>query len=296
MVDKILRLGLMKRGFAVLDQLPRSTILALSLSLVLGTGLIEGRIAPGLSFLVFYLLPITLATWFMGLRPGLAIALLSGIVTAAAQILLQPNVQMSQIISSGWNAVALLAVGGIVADLLHRVKVTDAIGQELSRIDAATGAINRRFFLELLEAEFNRAERYKFALTLAYIDLTNFNQLNEQLGHQAGDELLYQFIEQLSQALRANDVVARLEGNEFALLLPQTNDMQAQQVFTRLHPQMKEVLEAESLHLEYSIGVATFLEMPDTFEELTAETEQLLKTVKTSGKNRLEYQIFPQDL
>jgi diguanylate cyclase (GGDEF)-like protein len=284
---------LMKRGFAVLDQLPRSTILALSLSLVLGTGLIEGRIAPGLSFLVFYLLPITLATWFMGLRLGLAIALLSSVVTVAAQILLQPNVQMPQIVSSSWNAVALLAVGGIVADLLHRVKVTDAIGQELSRIDAATGAINRRFFLELLEAEFHRAERYKFALTLAYIDLTNFNQLNEQLGHQAGDELLYQFIEQLSQALRANDVVARLDGNEFALLLPQTNDIQAQQVFTRLHPQMKEVLEAESLHLEYSIGVATFLEMPDTFEELTAETEQLLKTIKTSGKNRLEYQIFP---
>ncbi len=293
MVDKILRFGLMKRGFAVLDQLPRSTILALSLSLVLGTGLIEGRIAPGLSCLVFYLLPITLTTWFMGLRPGLAIALLSSVVTAAAQILLQPNVQMPQILSSGWNAVALLAVGGIVADLLHRVKVTDAIGQELSRIDAATGAINRRFFLELLEAEFNRAERYKFALTLAYIDLTNFNQLNEQLGHQAGDELLYQFIEQLSQALRANDVVARLDGNEFALLLPQTNDIQAQQVFTRLHPQMKEVLETESLHLEYSIGVATFLEMPDTFEELTAETEKLLKTIKTSGKNRLEYQIFP---
>jgi diguanylate cyclase (GGDEF)-like protein len=295
MVDKILRLGLMKQGLAALDRLPRSTILALSLSLVVGTGLIEGRIAPGLSLLVLYLLPITLTTWFMGLRPGLAIALLSGVVTAAAQILLQPDAPMSQILSSGWNAVVLLAVGGIVVDLLHRVKVADAIGQELSRIDAATGAINRRFFLELLEAEFNRAERYKFALTLAYIDLTNFNQLKEQLGHQAGDELLYQFIEQLSQALRANDVVARLDGNEFALLLPQTNDIQAQQVFTRLQPQMKEVLNAESVHLEYSVGVATFLEMPDTFEELTAETEQLLKTVKTGGKNSLEYQIFPEN-
>jgi diguanylate cyclase (GGDEF)-like protein len=295
MVDKILRLGFMKQGFALLDGLPKSAILALSLSLVLGTGLIEGRIAPGLSLLVVYLLPIAFATWFMGLRPGLAIALLSGAVTAAAQILLQPNVQMPQIIASSWNAIVLVAVGGIVVDLLHRVKVADAIGQELSRIDAATGAINRRFFLELLEAEFNRAERYKFALTLAYIDLTNFDRLNEQLGHQAGDELLYQFIEQLSQALRSNDVVARLDGNEFALLLPQTNDVQAQQVFTRLHPQMKEVLKAESMHLEYSIGVATFLEMPDTFEELAAETEQLLKTVKSSGKNSLKYQIFPED-
>jgi diguanylate cyclase (GGDEF)-like protein len=295
MVDKILRLGFMKQGFALLDGLPKSAVLALSLSLVLGTGLIEGRIAPGLSLLVVYLLPIAFATWFMGLRPGLAISLLSGAVTAAAQILLQPNVQMPQIIASSWNAIVLVAVGGIVVDLLHRVKVADAIGQELSRIDAATGAINRRFFLELLEAEFNRAERYKFALTLAYIDLTNFDRLNEQLGHQAGDELLYQFIEQLSQALRSNDVVARLDGNEFALLLPQTNDVQAQQVFTRLHPQMKEVLKAESMHLEYSIGVATFLEMPDTFEELAAETEQLLKTVKSSGKNSLKYQIFPED-
>ncbi|NJM77266.1 MAG: GGDEF domain-containing protein [Acaryochloridaceae cyanobacterium RU_4_10] len=295
MVDKILRLGFMKQGFALLDGLPKSAVLALSLSLVLGTGLIEGRIAPGLSLLVVYLLPIAFATWFMGLRPGLAIALLSGAVTAAAQILLQPNVQMPQIIASSWNAIVLVAVGGIVVDLLHRVKVADAIGQELSRIDAATGAINRRFFLELLEAEFNRAERYKFALTLAYIDLTNFDLLNEQLGHQAGDELLYQFIEQLSQALRSNDVVARLDGNEFALLLPQTNDVQAQQVFTRLHPQMKEVLKVKSMHLEYSIGVATFLEMPDTFEELAAETEQLLKTVKSSGKNSLKYQIFPED-
>jgi diguanylate cyclase (GGDEF)-like protein len=290
MVAKLLRIGIIQRGYAALDQWPRSAVLGLSLALVFGLGLVEYCLGNDLSFLAFYLFPIVITTWFVGLSAGVAIALLSSIITVVAQ--LQSNADPAAMVPLAWNAVILGGVGGVVADLLHRVKVADAIGHELSRIDAATGAINRRFFLELLEAEFHRAERYHFPLTLAYINLNNLNQINEKLGHQSSDELLYHFVEQLSQTLRANDVVARLGGNEFALLLPQTNDTQAQKAFERLQPHLKATLEADPVPLEYSVGVTTFLGMPETLEELTEKTDQFLKRMKGIGKNRLEYQVI----
>ncbi len=289
MISEILQLKVVESLLAALGRLPAVLMLGLSFLLTLGLGAIHyWALPPSLSLTAFYLLPIALVTWFIGARPGQGFAFLSAALTY--EILFQRHVSLLNV---AWEAGMVWAVGAIVVELLHGVKLSSEVGKQLSRIDSATGAVNRRFFTELLEAEFHRAERYRFALTVAYIDLDNFKQLNERLGRQAGDELLFRFVEQLSEALRANDVVARLGGDEFALLLPQTNDVQAQQVFTRLQPQMKDALEAETIPIQYSIAVVTFLEMPEMAEDLTEQAETLLQSIKASGKNRLEYQVLP---
>jgi diguanylate cyclase (GGDEF)-like protein len=289
MISEILQLKVVKSLLVALGRLPSVLMLGFSFFLILGLGAIHYWVLPpNFSLTVFYLLPIAIATWFVGARPGQVFAFMSAALTYG--ILLQRN---TPLMNAAWETGTVWAIGAIVVELLHGVKLSTEVGKQLSRIDSATGAVNRRFFTELLEAEFHRAERYRFALTVAYIDLDNFKQLNERLGRQAGDELLYRFVEELSEALRANDVVARLGGDEFALLLPQTNDIQAQQVFTRLQPQMKNALEAETIPIQYSIAVVTFLEMPETAEELTEQAETLLQSIKSSGKNRLEYQVLP---
>jgi diguanylate cyclase (GGDEF)-like protein len=289
MISEILQLKVVTSLLVALGRLPSVLMLGVSLLLMLGLGAIHyWGLPPSLSFTVFYLLPIAIATWFVGARPGQMLAFLSATLTYG--ILLQQN---TLLLNAAWETGMVWAIGAIVVELLHGVKLSTEVGKQLSRIDSATGAVNRRFFIELLEAEFHRAERYRFAITVAYIDLDNFKQLNERLGRQASDELMYRFVEELSEALRANDVVARLGGDEFALLLPQTNDVQAQQVFTRLQPQMKDALEAETIPIQYSIAVVTFLEMPDTAEELAEQAETLLQSIKSSGKNRLEYQVLP---
>jgi diguanylate cyclase (GGDEF)-like protein len=289
MISDILQLKPIQSLLAALGRLPGVLMLGLSFVWVLLLGAIQyWGIPSSFSLTLLYLLPIAIATWFVGARPGQILVFLSAAIIYG--ILFQRNVPLPNV---AWDAGTMWIVGTIAVELLHGVKMTTEVGKQLSRIDSETGAVNRRFFMELVEAEFHRAERYRFALTLAYIDLDNFKQLNERLGRQSGDELLYRFVEQLSEALRANDVVARLGGDEFALLLPQTDREQAQQVFTRLQPQMKDALEAETIPLEYSIAVVTFLEMPETVEDLTEQAEKLLQSIKAKGKNRLEYQVLP---
>jgi diguanylate cyclase (GGDEF)-like protein len=288
MIGELLQLKASQRLLSAIGRVPAVIVLGLSVALVSILGFLYYWVAnPSLSWMVFYIFPIASATWFVGVRPGVLMVFLSAVATYFAL-----SLQSAPLLDVLWNTGAMVAIGAIGVELLYSVKMSQEVGKQLSRIDSATGAINARFFMELLEAEFHRAERYRFALTVAYIDLNDFEQLNVRLGQQAGDELLYQFVVQLSEALRANDVVARLRVDEFALLLPQTNDLQAQQVFARLQPQMKDALEAEAIPIEYSVAVVTFLEMPDTVEEVTEQAENLLQSLKASG-NRLEYQVLP---
>jgi diguanylate cyclase (GGDEF)-like protein len=284
-----LQFGLIRAVISVLNTLPKAAVMGISLVLILMLGLIDASLPVPASLLIFYLIPVVIATWFVGVRPGFLSALLSAITIFYGQF--TPSQQLTL---SLWNGGMAGLAGCVVADLIHRIKISSEIERQLSRTDASTGAINRRFFMELLETEFNRAERYRFPLTLVYIELDNFADLSQRLGYQKGDELLYQFVEQLSETLRANDVVARLSNDEFAMILPQTNDTQAQQVFARILPELKTVLEAEDSPIECIFGVTTFLEMPEDYITVNDEAAKLLKKIKASGQSRLAFQVKPE--
>lgn len=261
--------------------------MGISLALILAIGAVNYSLSVQASLLVFYLIPVAISTWFVGVRPGFLAAGLSAIAVVFGQwIPLQPELSL-------WNGTVAGLVGYGVAILIHRIKISSEIERQLSRTDAATGAINRRFFMELLEAEFNRAQRYRFPLTLVYIDLDNFDEINQRLGYQKGDELLYQFVEDLSETLRSNDVVVRLSNSEFAIILPQTDDDQAKQVFTRILPELKTALASEDVPIECIFGVTTFLEMPEDFATINDEAAKLLKKIKASGQSRLTFQVQP---
>jgi diguanylate cyclase (GGDEF)-like protein len=281
----ILQFGWLKAVMSVLNTLPKAAVMGISIILILAIGTIGTLISAPASLLIFYLIPVVLSTWFVGVRPGFVAAGLSAIAIAYGQWI------PSQLALSLWNGGVAGLVGCVVADLIHRIKISTEIERQLSRTDASTGAINRRFFMELLEAEFNRAERYRFPMTLVYMELDNLAEINQRLGYQKGDELLYQFVEQLSEALRANDVVARLSDDEFAMILPQTNDSQAQQVFTRILPELKMALEAEDVPIECIFGVMTFLEMPENFTVLNDEAAKFLKKTKADGQSRLAFEV-----
>jgi diguanylate cyclase (GGDEF)-like protein len=261
--------------------------MGISIALILAIGIVNYSLSAQASLLIFYLVPVAIATWFVGVRPGFLAAGLSAAAIVCGQWSpLQPELSL-------WNGLVAGLVGYGVATLIHRIKISSEIERQLSRTDAATGAINRRFFMELLEAEFNRAQRYRFPLTLVNIDLDNFEEINQRLGYQKGDELLYQFVENLSETLRANDVVARLSNSEFAIILPQTDDDQAKQVFTRILPELKTTLTSEDVPIECIFGVMTFLEMPEDFAILNDEAAKLLKKTKASGQSRLAFQVQP---
>jgi diguanylate cyclase (GGDEF)-like protein len=284
----ILQLGWIRALISVLNTLPKPAVMGISIAFIVAIGAVGSSLATPASLLLFYLIPVILSTWFVGVRPGFLTAGLSAIAVAYAQW-----VPSQLVLLSLWNGTVAGLVGCFVADLMHRIKISTEIERQLARTDASTGAINRRFFMELLEAEFNRAERYRFPLTLVYMELDNLAEINQRLGYQKGDELLYQFVEQLSEALRANDVVARLSDDEFAMILPQTNDTQAQLAFTRILPELKTALEAQDVPIECIFGVMTFLEMPDDFITINDEAAKLLKKTKASGQSRLAFEVRP---
>jgi diguanylate cyclase (GGDEF)-like protein len=122
---------------------------------------------------------------------------------------------------------------------------------EQSRTDPLTSLRNRRGFDEALKQLQATAQRYQRPLSLILIDLKNLKQINDQHGHPAGDQRLQQIAQTLEKQKRTSDVAARIGGDEFALLLPETDEQQAQQALQRIQHQ----LEQQGIAIHY--GIAT---------------------------------------
>jgi diguanylate cyclase (GGDEF)-like protein/PAS domain S-box-containing protein len=181
----------------------------------------------------------------------------------------------------------------IARDVTERKAMEDEL-ERLSRHDPLTGLLNRRSFDEALEAQLAYTRRYGSGGALLVVDLDHFKQINDVLGHAAGDEALREVARVLGENLRqtdtiarASNLIARLGGDEFALLLPETDAEGAEAVAARLI----EALEATTLRIEgrevplcMSIGIALFDEdgCPPA-KELLAAADQAMYTVKAGG-------------
>ena len=271
-----------------LEKQPQSVIIVLSVILVLLIGIVDYLVKINLSLSIFYLAPITLATWFVGRGWGQAISVLSTFVWFESDFV----VRYPYLIIFLWDAVVKLGFFLVINHLLLALKSSYEREKQLARTDALTGIVNRRFFLELLQAEMSRSIRYSYPVTLAYIDLDNFKSINDQFGHNTGDELLCLITKIISKNIRLSDTVARLGGDEFALLLPQTNFEQAQNALPRVWQELTETIKNQGWGVGFSIGAVTFVTIPDRVDTLIDYADKLMYTIKKSGKNRLEYSIF----
>jgi diguanylate cyclase (GGDEF)-like protein len=128
-----------------------------------------------------------------------------------------------------------LVAGVLIAMLVRKVRQEHFAVQALTRLDVLTGLWNRRAFDEDIADECVRKRRSERPLSLVYIDLDNFKQINDQSGHDAGDAVLQQLATAINQVIRAQvDRGFRLGGDEFALLLPGSRATQAEALVTRL--------------------------------------------------------------
>lgn len=129
--------------------------------------------------------------------------------------------------------------------------------ERLAITDALTGLFNRRFFDEALAREIARAQRYRNELSLLLLDVNKFKQYNDRYGHPQGDRLLMDYARLIKSQLRSSDVAARYGGDEFAVILPETNMEMCRMVVDRLRQAVAERLTSES-GTSISIGGATF--------------------------------------
>jgi len=154
--------------------------------------------------------------------------------------------------------------------------------------DALTGLYNRRLFAESFEKELNRARRYGLPLGIVIVDLHRFKEVNDKYGHPRGDEVLRAAATTLLKALRTSDSAFRIGGDEFALLLPQTDAAQALALSRRIETVFAETLRP--LQLAFSVtmdhGVANFPQDGDQSEQLVRVADERLYRLKHANHAR----------
>lgn len=185
-----------------------------------------------------------------------------------------------------------IRIGAVVAfqDISERQELARRL-QLLASTDSLTGAHNRRHFLHLLEQELARYQRYREPAALLMLDLDHFKQVNDQFGHAAGDSVLKAFTASAQQMLRRSDHLGRLGGEEFAILLPDTEANGAYELAERLRQMIADnpVTCAEgSIRYSVSIGIAHFQHDDHTADTLLARADHALYRAKHGGRNRVE--------
>lgn len=161
--------------------------------------------------------------------------------------------------------------------------------EELASIDDLTGVWNRRYFFEMGKTEFLRSKRYKASFALMMIDLDHFKTINDTYGHAAGDEVLKRITAVLKKNLRDVDILARLGGEEFAVLLPNTETHGANIVAERLRKAVESslfIFENREMPATISIGIADH-KSSASLDELIKNADSALYTAKNQGRNTI---------
>ncbi len=157
----------------------------------------------------------------------------------------------------------------------------------LAIIDPLTRLPNRRGLDDRLSEEFLRAERYSSALSVLLLDLDHFKSVNDDYGHEAGDAALLELAKILQEASRDSDMAGRWGGEEFLMILPQSDSQAAYEVASRVRERVEGHAFPEIGNLTISIGVASF-EPGDTADVLFKRADRALYAAKSGGRNRVE--------
>lgn len=192
------------------------------------------------------------------------------------------------------EAVSFFDIISTVLTESHQSREKNALQKELqdrANRDGLTGLTNHRCFLEILEKEFIRSSRYWRPLSLLMIDLDGFKTINDNLGHQKGDAVLARISTLLRKSVRDVDTVARYGGDEFAILLPETDLEAARNLAERVLTSIGQspFLDGQKIFpLSASIGVASYHPALLGPGALLQGADQALYLAKRSGRNRVQ--------
>ena len=167
-----------------------------------------------------------------------------------------------------------------------------------SIIDSLTGVLNRRGLEQALDRELARSRRYNEDLTLALLDLDHFKRINDKFGHAIGDAILADVAQFLAQRIRKTDVVGRLGGEEFVLLLPHTDLSRSTPILEKLCEDLRSCtgkLPSSAFSITASLGVTTIRDRQGlTGSDLLHEADLALYQAKNNGRNQVRY-YSPED-
>jgi diguanylate cyclase (GGDEF)-like protein/PAS domain S-box-containing protein len=179
----------------------------------------------------------------------------------------------------------------IARDVSERIKMEETIKYQAQH-DTLTDLPNRLLFMELLNLELAQARRYGKKLALLFLDLNDFKQVNDTLGHSCGDHLLQEVARRLRAGIRESDTVARLGGDEFTVLMPDITRKNDVNIVLKKVLQIFEtpfILDSCAVNSSASIGVSIFPNNGDCCEELMKKADIAMYAAKESGSNSYQF-------
>jgi len=162
--------------------------------------------------------------------------------------------------------------------------------ETLAAVDFLTGVYNRRQFETLARAELARCQRYMRPLSVVMLDIDHFKAVNDRFGHAAGDRVLKSVADLCRAAKRDSDIIARLGGEEFAIMLPETTEAATVQFAERLRHLIVDcalTANGEAIPVTISVGIAGASIRTSGIEALMRDADQALYEAKRSGRNRI---------
>jgi diguanylate cyclase (GGDEF)-like protein/PAS domain S-box-containing protein len=186
----------------------------------------------------------------------------------------------------------LPALIGFSSDVTELYKLKEEF-KKLANTDPLTDLYNRRFFTEQAEREYHRAKRYSLSLTLFTIDIDHFKSINDKFGHPVGDQVLIEVTKKLTATLRQTDILARIGGEEFSILLPETSAQAGIVLAERIRKEQNKLTIIGdwqgAIKLSISIGVSSFLSDDESFDAMFSRADKALYQAKNYGRNKVMY-------
>ncbi len=241
-------------------------------------------------FPFFYLIPIVLVTWSVNQGLGLVISVSSALAWLIAKSATDGSHGVPAIYF--WNTIIQIGFFVLVTHLVAELQKSRREELLAAHTDFVTGAVNARYFNELLKMEVERIRRYPHPITVVYIDIDDFKQVNDLYGHKIGDEVLRCVASELKSRLRNTDVVGRIGGDEFAILLPSTYQTEAQIVIPKVHTHLMEAMKQKNWPVTLSMGAVTYIYPPYSVEQLIDTADKLMYEVKNSTKNGIRFDTW----
>lgn len=251
---------------------------------VIAIGYVDYVTGNVFSLSIFYLIPVFGVAWLKGTKRAIVISFAAAATwligdTSSAVYYMHP-------IYEYWNAVAVFAFYVLVSLLvgfLHAGYLREA---HIGRTDFLTGLANAKAFVEATDTEIRRARRYELPMSVAYIDLDDFKTVNDTRGHSKGDDLLIQVGKTITKNIRETDLAARIGGDEFTILLPETNGDQASVAAEKLQLKLDELFADNDWPVGASIGLAYFPEPPESVDQVIEIADKRMFAAKQQRKQR----------
>ena len=280
----------MKTIFNKLDDRSRQFVWRLSAFLSLAICVVIFVFGYIESFQLLFVFPVVLASWYGSQKSGLSLAIVATALYLLTEVIASHGkTDLQTLLSNGFvQLIIYIVLALIVTNFrnVHRIEVNAA------DTDSLTGINSRRSFYAELSNEIVRSKRYKHVFSLAYLDIDDFKNVNDSMGHATGDKVLKEVARIMNNSLRKNDTVARIGGDEFVCLLPETDEKSTKTAFIKTIAMLNDSMKNNQWPVTFSVGVVTFSNIPSDEHAVMHIADKLMYEVKNDSKNDIAFAVW----